>query len=157
MQGYVNGSDLLMSFAGKAVGHCTTHSATYSTETKDVAVKPAASVDASTASLFKSKRVTGLSVQVKASGLKFYNETESGFKAALGAWKTGASVVLKLFERENDATPYLTGNFIISTLEESNPASEDGTYDITLDNDGAVTIDETKLDLLGATPPPAQG
>lgn len=152
MQGYVNGSDLLMSFAGKAVGHCTTHSATYNTETKDVAVKPAASVAAGNASLFKIKRITGLSVQVKASGLKFYNETESGFKAALAAWKNGAPVAVKLFERQNDATPYLTGNFIVSTLEETNPAAEDGTYDITLENDGAVTIDETRLDLLAGTP-----
>ena len=39
-QGYVNGSDLLMSIGGKACGHCTSHTATYNSETKDRAVKP---------------------------------------------------------------------------------------------------------------------
>lgn len=146
--GYVNGSDLLMKFGSGAVGHCTSHTATYSTETKDVAVKPAASVDASNASLYKSKRIIGLSVQVKADGAKFYSEGESGFKQALGYWKSGQPIQVSLFERENDDSPYCSGNFIITSLEESNPASEDASYSITLDNDGPVTIDESNLDLL---------
>ena len=116
-----------------------------------MAVKPAASQAAAAASFFKSKRVTGLSVQVKADGLCFYNEAENGLKASLNKWKLGQSVEVKCFERENDETPYLSGNFIISSLEYTAPAGEDATYSITLDNDGAVTIDETKLDLL-ATP-----
>lgn len=148
MKDYVNGSDLLCSVAGKAVGHCTSHTATFNTETKDVAVKPLASVKASNASLFKSKRVTGLSVQVKADGLQFYSETESGVKVVLSKWKNGDSIELSLFERENDATPYVKGKFIISTIEQTAPAGEDATYSVTFDNDGAVEIDESKLDLL---------
>lgn len=151
MNNYVNGSDLLVSITGKAAGHCTSHTTTFNTETKDVAVKPAASQAAAAASFFKSKRVTGLSVQVKADGLCFYNEAENGLKASLNKWKQGQSVEVKCFERENDETPYLSGNFIISSLENTAPAGEDATYSITLDNDGPVTIDETKLDLL-ATP-----
>lgn len=152
MNGYVNGSDLLMKLANGAIGHCTTHSATYNTETAETAVKPLASVAASAAGLFKGKRVKGLSVQVKASGIKFYSETESGFKVILAKWALGQSVPLSLFERENDTDPYISGNFIITTLEETNPAGEDGTYDVTLDNDGAVTVDATKLDLLYTAP-----
>ncbi len=148
MNGYVNGSDLLCKVAGKAVGHCTSHTATFNTETKDVAVKPAASVAASSASLFKSKRVTGLSVQVKADGLHFYSEEESGFKAVLSKWKVGDSIELALFERENDEKPYVTGKFIISSLEQTAPAGEDATYSATFDNDGAVTVDESNIDLL---------
>ena len=148
MNNYVNGSDLLVSIAGKAAGHCTTHTCTFNTETKDVAVKPLASLAATAASLFKSKRITGLAVQIKADGLCFYNETESGLKAALGAWKVGQSVEVKCFERENDATPYVSGKFIISSLENTAPAGEDATYSVTLDNDGPVDVDETKLDLL---------
>ena len=117
MNNYVNGSDLLVSIAGKAAGHCTSHTTTFNTETKDVAVKPAASQAAAAASFFKSKRVTGLSVQVKADGLCFYNEAENGLKASLNKWKLGQSVEVKCFERENDETPYLSGNFIISSLE----------------------------------------
>lgn len=152
MNGYVNGSDLLMKVSNGAIGHCTTHSAAYNTETAETAVKPAASILASAAGLFKGKRIKGLSVQVKASGLKFYSEAESGFKVLLGKWALGQTVPVALFEREHDQTPYLTGNFVISNLEETNPAGEDGTYDVTLDNDGAVTIDDAKLDLLYTAP-----
>ena len=141
---YVNGSDLLLMIGAKAAGHCTSHSATYSTESNEVAVKPAASAAAS-ASLFKSKRVTGLSMQVKVDGLIFSGEAESGVDAVLAAWKNGTPVALKLFHRGRDNEPYATGNFIISSLEENSPAGQDSTYSATFDNDGAVTIDESKL------------
>ena len=147
MKDYVNGSDLLCSIAGKAVGHCTSHTATFNTETKDVAVKPVATTAPGSSSLYKSKRVTGLSVQVKADGLQFYNETESGFKQVLGPWSKGQSVKLDLFERSQEETPYLTGQFIISSIEQSASAGEDATYSVTFDNDGPVIVDETKLDL----------
>jgi len=65
--------------------------------------------------------------------------------AVLAAWKAGTPVGLKLFHRGRDAAPYATGNFIISSLEENNPAGQDATYSATFDNDGPVTIDETKL------------
>ena len=42
-KGYVNGSDLLLYINGKAVGHCTSHTATFNSETKERAVKPVAS------------------------------------------------------------------------------------------------------------------
>ena len=144
MDKYVNGSDLLVQVAGKAFGHCTSHTATFNTETKDMAVKPVATEKKSAASLFKSKRVTGLSVQVKADGLVVYDDTESGLKTILGKWKVGESVELALFEREGDATPYCSGKFVITSLENTAPAGEDATYSATFDNDGAVTIDETK-------------
>lgn len=155
MEGYVNGSDLLCSVGGHAIGHCTNHVATFNTETKDVAVKPQASVAPSTASLFKSKRVTGLSVQVKVDGLQFYQETESGFKVILAPWAAGQSVQLKLFERSQDAAPYASGNFIISSLEQNAPAGEDASYSATFDNDGEVNIDNTKLDLIATSSTPA--
>ena len=157
MNGYVNGSDLLMKVDGGAIGHCTSHTSTFNTETKDVAVKPAASEQASSASLFKKKRVTGLSVQVKADGLCFYQEGESGFKKILAKWAKGQSVPVALFERENDNDPYCTSNFIISALENTAPAGEDATYSVTLDNDGAVEVDDTKLDLLAAAAPVQNG
>ena len=145
-QGYVNGSDLLMSIGGKACGHCTSHTATYNSETKDRAVKPASTESAANAGLFKEKTVTGLSVQVKCEGLRFYGEEENGMKELLAKWKTGATVELKGFARGSDAAPYMSGNFIISTLEEAAPAGDDTTYNATLDNTGVVTIDEAKVD-----------
>ena len=148
--GYVNGSNLLVAIGGKAFGHCTTHTATFTTETTDVKVKPPKSALASATGKFKHKRVTGLAVQVKCDGLQFHNEEESGFKDLLAQWKQGASVQLILFERENDESPYCSGNFIISTLEQTGPAGEDATYTATFDNDGDVDVDETKVDMLAA-------
>ena len=149
MKEYVNGSDLLVSVGGKAVGHCTSHTATFNTETKDVAVKPVASEAPSSGALYKSKRVTGLSVQVKADGLQFYNETESGFKSVIAPWSKGQSVELKLFERSQDEKPYASGKFIISSIEQTAPAGEDATYSVTFDNDGAVEVVEGNIDLNG--------
>lgn len=146
-KGYVNGSDLLMSITGKACGHCTSHTTTYNSETKDRAVKPASTESAANAGLFKEKTVTGLSVQVKCEGLRFYGEEENGMKDLLAKWKVGGTVELKGFARDGgDAAPYMSGNFIISSLEESAPAGDDTTYSVTFDNTGAVTITEDKVD-----------
>lgn len=151
MTGYINGSDLLCSFGGAAFGHCTSHTASFSTETKDVAVKPAATSELSKAALYKRKRVTGLSVQVKCDGLQFYKESEGGFQDILAPWSKGKSVELKLFARSQNASPYASGKFIITSLEQNAPAGEDATYSATFDNDGPVEIDEGNVDLNGTT------
>ena len=142
--GYINGSDLLVKIAGKAVGHCTSHTLTFASETKDRAVKPVASATIST-SLWKGKGVTGLSVSISAEGLRNYDETEGGFKSLVQAWTTGQPVEVIGFERESDATPYLSGNFVITNLEETSPAQDDATYSISLENDGVVTITNTAI------------
>ena len=133
--GYINGSDLLLSIGGKAVGHCTTHTLTFNSETKDRAVKPAAS-QGYTAGLWKGKGVTGLSISVSAEGLRFYGETENGYEQLSALWGAGQSVEVKAFEREGDATPYLQGKFIIDSIEETTPAQDDATYSIQLSSDG---------------------
>ena len=143
-EGYINGSDLLIKIAGKAVGHCTSHTLTFASETKDRAVKPVASATIST-SLWKGKGVTGLSVSISAEGLRNYDETEGGFKSLVNAWVTGQPVEVIGFERESDATPYLSGNFVITNLEETSPAQDDATYSISLENDGVVTITNTAI------------
>lgn len=147
---YVNGSNLLVGLGGKAFGHCTTHTSTFTTETTDTKVKPPKSQAASSSGLWKGKRVTGLAVQVKCDGLQFHNEAETGFKDLLAVWKEGGVVELVLFEREHDETPYCSGNFVITTLENTAPAGADATYSATLDNDGEVAVDPTKIDLLSA-------
>ncbi|MBR4757015.1 MAG: hypothetical protein IK076_08745 [Bacteroidales bacterium] len=141
--GYCNGSDMLLYVGGKAVGHCTTHTTTLNSETKDRAVKPAASVSTA-AGLWKNKGVTGLSVSISAEGLVFYTETENGYKTILSQWKVGDSVAVKCMER-GESDPYLEGNFIIASLERTDPAGDDATYSITLENDGEVTIDESAI------------
>lgn len=132
---YINGSDLLLKVDGKAVGHCTSHTLTFNSETKDRAVKPVASKSKS-AGLWKGKGVTGLSISISAEGLRFYNETENGFSQIAPKWGKGSSVEVEAFEREKDTAPYVKGNFVIATLEETSPAQDDATYSISLENDG---------------------
>lgn len=137
--GYVNGSDLLLSVGGKAVGHCTSHTLTFNSETKDRSVKPAASAGY-VSGLWKGKGVTGLSISISAEGLRFYGETENGYSEIASKWGTGQSVEVKAFEREGDADPYVVGNFVITSLEETSPAQDDATYTVNLENDGEPSV-----------------
>ena len=133
--GYINGSDLLLMVGGKAVGHCTSHTLTFNSETKDRAVKPVASA-AKSSGLWKGKGVTGLSISISAEGLRFYDETENGHEQIAPLWGKGASVEVQAFKRSGDKTPYVKGNFVIASLEETAPAQDDATYSVSLENDG---------------------
>lgn len=135
MNEYINGSDLLLNIGEKAVGHCTSHTLTFNSETKERAVKPLASA-AKSAGLWKGKGVTGLSISISAEGLRFYNETENGFTEISALWGVGQSVDVEAYEREKDSAPYLKGKFIIASIEETSPAQDDATYSISLENDG---------------------
>lgn len=142
--GYCNGSDMLLYVDGKAVGSCTSHTLSLSSETKERAVKPVASASLSSG-LWKKKGVIGLSYSINAEGLVFYNETEYGYKDLYKAWKEGKSVEVKCMEREA-TTPYLAGKCIIASLELSTPAQDDSTYSINLENDGEpTTFDESAI------------
>ena len=135
MSDYINGSDLLLSVGGKPVGHCTSHTLTFNSEPKDRAVKPVATKKKSSG-LWKGKGVVGLSISISAEGLRFYDETENGFDEIAAKWGAGTSVEVKAFEREGDAKPYVKGNFVIASIEETSPAQDDATYSISLENDG---------------------
>ena len=143
--GYCNGSDMLLYVNGKAVGSCTTHTSTFSSETKERAVKPVASKNISSG-LWKGKGVVGLSYSISAEGLVFYDETECGFKTLFGLWKAGKSVTVKCMERENSDQPYLEGSCVIASLERTDPAQDDSTYSISLENTGEpTTLDEEAI------------
>ena len=136
--GYINGSDLLLSVGGKAVGHCTSHTLTFNSETKERAVKPAASSNYSSG-LWKGKGVTGLSISISAEGLRYFGEAENGFDEIAALWGVGQHVAVKAFQREGDANPYVEGNFVITSIEETSPAQDDATYSISLESDGEPT------------------
>ena len=143
--GYCNGSDMLLCVGGKAVGHCTTHTVTLSSDTKDRAVKPVATAGIS-AGLWKNKGVTGLSISIKSDGLVFYEETENGYKALLAAWKAGKRVHENCMERKTSEQPYHAGKRLISSRARPAPAQHPSTYSVSLDNDGEPeTLDETAL------------
>lgn len=143
--GYVNGSDILLYVGDKAIGHCSTHTATFSSETKDHAVKPVATQGISSG-LWKGKAVVGLSISISAEGFRFYDETETGFKGLFTEWIKGQSVTLKCMERGETETPYLVGKFVITSLEETAPAQDDATYSVNFENDGMPeTLDATGI------------
>lgn len=140
---YCNGSNMLLYLGEDAFGHCTTHTATMNSETKDRAVKPAAS-KAKTNGMWKEKGVTGLSIAISAEGLIYDGETEASYQKMLAAWKSGQPVKIKCMQRGESKKPYLAGSFIISSLERIDPAQDDSTYTIDLDNNGEPdTLDET--------------
>lgn len=143
--GYCNGSDMLLYVGGKAVGSCTSHTTTFNSETKERAVKPAATAGIS-GGLWKKKGVVGLSYSISAEGLVFYDETENGFKELFALWKSGKSVEVKCMEREQSEKPYLAGKCVIASLERTDPANDDATYSISLENDGEpTTLDENAI------------
>lgn len=140
---YCNGSNMLLYLGEDAFGHCTTHTATMNSETKDRAVKPEAS-KAKTNGMWKEKGVTGLSIAISAEGLIYDGETEASYQKMLAAWKSGQPVKIKCMQRGESKKPYLAGSFIISSLERTDPAQDDSTYTINLDNNGEPdTLDET--------------
>lgn len=140
---YCNGSNMLLYLGEDAFGHCTTHTATMNSETKDRAVKPAAS-KAKTNGMWKEKGVTGLSIAISAEGLIYDGETEASYGKMIAAWKSGQPVKIKCMQRGESKKPYLAGSFIISSLERTDPAQDDSTYTINLDNNGEPdTLDET--------------
>lgn len=143
--GYCNGSDMLLYVDGKAVGSCTSHTTTFNSETKERAVKPAATASLASG-LWKKKGVIGLSYSISAEGLVFYDETESGFKTLFKLWKAGKSIDIMCMEREESDTPYLAGKCVIASLERTDPAQDDSTYSISLENDGEPdTLDESAI------------
>lgn len=150
---YCNGSNMLLYLGEDAFGHCTTHTATMNSETKDRAVKPAAS-KAKTNGMWKEKGVTGLSIAISAEGLIYDGETEASYQKMLAAWKSGQPVKIKCMQRGESKKPYLAGSFIISSLERTDPAQDDSTYTINLDNNGEPdTLDETAFTDSAVTTP----
>ena len=145
---------LLLFVGGKAVGHCTSHTLTFNSETKDRQVKPDASLGIQSG-LWKQKGVTGLSISISFEGLRFYDEAENGFEEIAPMWGVGQSVEVCAYKRNETAPgvgsndePYVKGNFIIASLEETSPAQDDATYSGSLESDGEPEIYPGKGDSL---------
>lgn len=140
---YCNGSDMLLYLGEKAMGHCTTHTTTMNSETKDRAVKPTADKEQSSG-LWKEKGVTGLSISISGEGLIYDGESETGYAELFKAWKSGQAIKVKCMSRGKSKKPYLQGSFIISSLERTDPANDDATYTVNLENNGEPdTLDDT--------------
>lgn len=141
-KGYVNGSNLLLKIGGKAVGHCTSHKINLTAETKEHAVKPEADKPDTGNYLFVDKTVTKLSASLSFEGLVYCGETENGYRDLAKQLTKGELVEVECFERESDTKPYLTGNFVMTSLEKNAPANDDTTYSGQLENSGPFEFDE---------------
>ena len=142
-QGYLNGNDLLLFVGAKAVGHCSSFSIDYKSETKNRAVKPIASAPPGSGK-FKEATVTGQSISIKAEQFIYVGETEADHKAFLAVWKAGGSADLKVKARGSDDV-ILAGSFIIESISESTEADQDVKSSVSFINNGApTTLDDTK-------------
>lgn len=143
---YINGSNALLAIGGEALGHCTTHTFSMSAETKERAVKPVAS-DTATTGLWKNKGITGLSISISGEGYIYSGETEYGFDKLMAAMASGKSVTVTCFARGNSESPYFKGSCVITSLERSDPAQDDSTFTVGLENDGEPdTLDQTQVE-----------
>lgn len=139
---YISGSDLLVFVGGAAIGHSSTCTVTYGTDTKERAVKPLASIVSATAGKWTEKNVSKLNVQISAEGFAFSGEAESGFDELVQLWQAAAPVVCKYCHRASQNAGFWTGSFVISNLAETAPAGDDATYSISLESTGEVTYQE---------------
>ena len=138
-QDYINGSDVLFTVGTKGLGHCTTHSVTFNTETKERGVKPPVA-QKKTKALFNGKGVTKMSISVHGEGFRYQGEEELSLDELRKLWGAGQSVVLSCYERDNSTTPYLKGKFVITKVEETSPAQDDATFNVDFENDGEPEI-----------------
>lgn len=124
---YIKGKDLLLKVGGKAIGHCTSHTITYNTDSTEHKVKPEAEKPKSQA-LFSSKTPSGLNISISFEGLRYVGEKENGFDELAALWGAAEPIDVEGFKRGEGETSYLKGKFILDSLEESNPADDDASY-----------------------------
>ncbi|WP_303745037.1 phage tail tube protein [uncultured Duncaniella sp.] len=142
MEGYINGSDMLLAVFDKAIGHCTEHSVTYDTTTKERAVK-APEIQGMSSSLFKETSITGLSITISFKGLQVYDETELDAETLKALWREAKPVTAECFRRpqngvtDGNRSPYLKAQFVITKLSESATAEDDASFDGELKMTGA--------------------
>lgn len=110
----------------------TSHTVSYSGETKERTTKDTAS------GAYSKKKVTKLSVSIKCEALVSYGDA-AGYDAILAAYKAREEVMLKYgFANDDAGEDYEEGMFVITALEQTSPAGEDATYSATFENSGEV-------------------
>lgn len=110
----------------------TSHTITYSGETKERVTKDTAN------GAYGEKKVTKLSVSIKCEALVSFGDA-AGYDKLLEVMKSREPVKLKYgFTQEQTGDKYEEGMFVITSLEQSSAADEDATYSATFDNSGAV-------------------
>ena len=135
--GYKDGTDLILSTNGLALGHSTTCKISDSAETGERVTKEAQT------GKFKEKYVKSLSETVTAEGFTYEGDA-MGYPDLKTIMLAAQPVTLTYSYRANanngtSVTTAYTGEFIITSLEETGDAGDDAKWNVTFENSGAVT------------------
>lgn len=142
----LNGTDLILSIGGKALGYSTGCKISTSTETGERVTKEAS------AGKWKEKFVKTYSESISAEGCVLTNGTDDTptYDQLKDMQLAGQPIdvsynVREDGTREGKAAGGYKGKFIITSLELDGQAGDDAKYSIQLENSGAVTKQETGL------------
>ena len=131
----LDGTDLLLSVGGKALGYSTSCKISTSTETGERITKEAAMAR------WKEAYVKSFSETITADGLVLTNSDaeKPTYKELKALQLAGEPVIAAYYQRTgDDAIIRSYGNFIITKLDIDATAGEDAKYSIELQNSGAI-------------------
>ena len=132
---YVNTAEDSATPTYVAQAAATSHTVTYSGETKERLTKDTGN------GAYSEKSITKLGVSIKCEALVAFGNA-AGYDVLLEKFKARKAVKLKYgFAQEATGDKYEEGMFVITSLEQTAPAGEDATYSATFENSGSV---ETK-------------
>lgn len=153
MEGYIHGSNLIVFVGSKALGHCSTCEIQDSAETKSRSIKAlpnyassgsdtdlqaSQNEDTTKDGLWEEKSVSKRSVTITAEGFICEDETGESYEELLAAMDAGEPVKVKYAHKDEASTKYRVGLFLITSLKRNDPANDDSTYNITLENTGKI-------------------
>lgn len=154
---YIHGSNMIVFVGDKALGHCSTCEIQDQADTKsrtikvlpdyssedtetDTDLQPSEGEDTSKNGLWDEKSVSKRSVTITAEGFVCIGESGEGYDELLDKMDSGEPVKVKYAYAGEEKTKFRVGKFLITSLQRSDPADDDSTYNITLENTGRVRV-----------------
>ena len=131
----LDGTDLLLSVGGKALGYSTSCKISTSTETGERVTKEAATAR------WKQAYVKSFSETITADGLVLTNSDaeKPTYKELKTLQLAGEPVIAAYYQRSSEGGSIgYSGNYIITKLDIDGTAGEDAKYSIELQNSGAI-------------------
>lgn len=140
----LDGTDLLLSVGGKALGYSTSCKISTSTETGERITKEAAMAR------WKEAYVKSFSETITADGLVLTNSDaeKPTYKELKALQLAGEPIIAAYYQRSSEGGSIAyNGNFIITKLDIDATAGEDAKYSIELQNSGAIVGGQTSQTL----------
>lgn len=149
--GYIHGSNMIVFLGGKAIGHCSSCEVQDSAETKSRAIKvlPEYSsgeqqdtdltpVAGEKPGLWDEKSVSKRSVTINADAFVCDPESGMGYDELVEAMDAAEPVKVKYAHADEVNSKYRVGLFVITSLNRNDPADDDSTLSLTVENSGPV-------------------